>query len=306
MNDIDPRHIYHLDRSIQSSVNAVDLGEIEFNLMASAYGVLEAIKRTEAVIEFDPSGKIITANKNFLDAMGYTLDEIAGQHHRIFVQEAYAHSQDYRDFWSYLSTGKHLFGECLRVTKSGKEIWLRASYNPVVLPDGTHLKVVKVAQDITPIKQRYLDTEKAMKNLRDMRMDEISDHALTKIEESSREIRKLITLIEEIASRTNLLGINAEIEASHAREEGRGFSVVAQEIRRLAGRSSHAVDDIGGLIEQSARAIESGRSEISSVADKAAALIEQIVKIQSESTDQQCDKSGEMAHRIKKTTQAAA
>lgn len=297
MATFDSKHIYDLDRNRRETLDNEILAEMEFNRLTSAFGLFDAVSRSEAVIEFEMDGTIITANRNFQLATGYSLDELAGNHHRIFVGRGYASSRDYTEFWRRLGEGQHMSGECLRYGKSGKELWLRATYNPVLMPDGTLLKVVKIAQDITDLKQKQLLTKSSMENLRDLRMDEISGQALENIYRSSQKIEQLMTLIEEIAGRTNLLGINAEIEASHAGEAGKGFSVVAREIRMLASRSSDAADEIGSLIQESAKAITKGRTEISEVSAKGVRLIDTVTEIQQELSETQCDSSGAYAER---------
>ncbi|MFK7957586.1 MAG: PAS domain-containing methyl-accepting chemotaxis protein [Lysobacterales bacterium] len=123
----------------------------------SAY--LEAINKVQAVIEFDPSGTILTANQLFLDAMGYSLDEISGQHHQIFCQSEYSRSKEYEVFWKNLGLGKTWSGECVRLNKQGSMIWLNASYNPVFDADGKVAKVVKFATDVTESKQKNANSE---------------------------------------------------------------------------------------------------------------------------------------------------
>ncbi len=110
---------------------------------------LDAISRVQAVIEFNPNGEVITANENFLKTLGYHLDEIKGQHHRLFVEPSYAQSAEYRGFWSKLSNGDYVAGEFKRVGKGGRNLWLQASYNPVFDLNGKVTKVVKFATDIT-------------------------------------------------------------------------------------------------------------------------------------------------------------
>lgn len=110
---------------------------------------LQAIHRAQAVIEFDLDGKILFANANFLNLMGYSLKEVAGQHHRIFVDPKEATSNSYADFWRRLREGNYQTAEYKRFTKSGKEVWIHATYNPIKGPDGKVLKIVKFANDIT-------------------------------------------------------------------------------------------------------------------------------------------------------------
>ncbi|MCC3859791.1 PAS domain-containing methyl-accepting chemotaxis protein [Emcibacteraceae bacterium Y4] len=120
---------------------------------------LDALNRSQAVIEFDAEGLIKTANENFLNAMGYTLDEIKGRHHRMFVEHEYAKSQEYKDFWAALNRGEYQVAEYMRLAKGGREIWIQASYNPILNNDGIVTGVVKFATDITENKLRRADTE---------------------------------------------------------------------------------------------------------------------------------------------------
>jgi methyl-accepting chemotaxis protein len=119
-------------------------------------GQLDAINKAQAVIEFNLDGTIISANSNFLKTTSYSLDEITGKHHRMFVDPEYADSSEYKSFWQRLSKGELESGEYKRVGKGGKEVWLQASYNPVFGEDGKPIKVVKFATDITTFKAELL------------------------------------------------------------------------------------------------------------------------------------------------------
>lgn len=112
-------------------------------------GIIDAIHKVQAVIEFELDGTIITANDNFCKAVGYTLDEIKGQHHRIFCDKDYANSPAYVQFWQQLGRGQFDSGDYKRITKDGREIWINASYNPIIDNEGKPYKVVKFATDIT-------------------------------------------------------------------------------------------------------------------------------------------------------------
>lgn len=121
--------------------------------------MVEAFSRSQAMIQFTPDGHILDANPNFLGAMGYTLDEIKGQHHRLFVDPDYGNSQEYADFWHDLGRGEFKAEEFLRFDKHGNEVWIQASYNPVLNSAGKVVKVVKIASDITERKMRSADFE---------------------------------------------------------------------------------------------------------------------------------------------------
>ncbi|TXM97811.1 PAS domain S-box protein [Methylobacterium sp. WL122] len=119
----------------------------------------DLLHKSQAVIEFDGSGKIITANANFLATMGYALDEIQGRHHSLFLEPSERTSEAYRLFWEGLSKGKADSAAFRRIAKGGREVWLQASYNPVLDRDGKTVKVVKFATDITAYKLAALDME---------------------------------------------------------------------------------------------------------------------------------------------------
>jgi methyl-accepting chemotaxis protein len=122
-----------------------------------AQNVLDALDRSQAVIWFEPDGRILEANENFLSAMGYGRDEIAGRHHSMFVDPKYKDSADYRAFWTALAGGEHRSAEFRRFGKGGREIWIQATYNPVRDASGRVYKVVKFATDITARVMRSAD-----------------------------------------------------------------------------------------------------------------------------------------------------
>jgi methyl-accepting chemotaxis protein len=112
-------------------------------------GKLAAIDKAQAVIEFSTDGKILHANDNFLKTVGYTLDEIRGQHHSMFAEPEYRASAEYRLFWEKLGRGEYDSGQYKRLGRGGKEVWIQASYNPIFDMNGKPFKVVKYATDIT-------------------------------------------------------------------------------------------------------------------------------------------------------------
>ncbi|WP_281684425.1 PAS domain S-box protein [Thalassobaculum salexigens] len=127
--------------------------------MRSTGATLGALSKSQAIIEFTPKGKILRANKNFLDAMGYRPGDVIGKHHSMFVSKDYAGSKEYREFWETLAKGQFLRSEFRRVRKDGSEIWLQASYNPVMGLGGRVVKVVKLATDITEEKRRAAEVQ---------------------------------------------------------------------------------------------------------------------------------------------------
>lgn len=128
-----------------------------FSLGAMNKAMLEALGRSQAVIEFKPDGTILSANDLFLKTVGYSLEEISGRHHSMFVRDEDRDTPEYRAFWSALAAGTFQQKEFRRVTRDGREIWLQASYNPILDRSGRVARVVKFATDITAEKMKSID-----------------------------------------------------------------------------------------------------------------------------------------------------
>ena len=126
---------------------------------ADHQGQIAAISKAQAVIEFNMDGTIVTANDNFLNALGYKLDEVKGRHHSMFVDEAYKQSPAYKEFWTKLNRGEYDAAQYKRIGKGGREVWIQASYNPIFDLDGKPFKVVKYATDVTRQKLQNADHE---------------------------------------------------------------------------------------------------------------------------------------------------
>jgi methyl-accepting chemotaxis protein len=124
---------------------------------AELEATLTAIGKSQAVIEFQMDGTILTANDNFLQTLGYNLDEVKGRHHSMFVDESYRQSGEYREFWAKLNRGEYQAAEYKRIGKGGKEVWIQASYNPILDPNGRPFKVVKFATNVTDQKMVFAD-----------------------------------------------------------------------------------------------------------------------------------------------------
>lgn len=129
------------------------------NLNADFKGQIASISKSQAVIEFELDGRIRTANQNFLDTLGYRLEEIQGKHHSMFVEPSYRESADYRRFWDELAAGKYQGGEFKRIGAGGREVWIQATYNPIADASGKPVKVVKFASDITAQKKKNIETQ---------------------------------------------------------------------------------------------------------------------------------------------------
>ncbi|GGA57856.1 methyl-accepting chemotaxis protein [Pelagibacterium lentulum] len=146
-------------------------------LRAISHGAqVDAISRSQAVIEFNLDGTILTANENFLSALGYRHDEIVGQHHAMFCAPEYAKSVEYKTFWETLQRGDFVAGEFKRVGRDGKDIWIQASYNPVFDPQGVPIKVIKFATDVTERKRAEAIIDLMVESLERMASGDLTGH----------------------------------------------------------------------------------------------------------------------------------
>jgi methyl-accepting chemotaxis protein len=241
---------------------------------ADLAGQIAAIGKSQAVIEFKMDGTIIGANQNFLKTVGYALDEIRGRHHSMFVDPSERDTPAYREFWAALNRGEYQAAEYKRIGKIGKEVWIQASYNPILDLNGKPFKVVKYATDTTAqvlvrmgnervrgmmetvaagaeeLNASVREISEAMTKSRETASTavgrvEAADAQAKRLNEAAQAMSGIVELIGNITGQINLLALNATIESARAGEAGRGFAVVASEVKNLATQAKQATDKIG-------------------------------------------------------------
>ncbi len=296
---------------------AADITEAKQQAMDYA-GKIAAIDRAQAIIEFATDGTVITANDNFLKAMGYTLAEIKGQHHRMFCDPDYVASQDYDRFWQRLAAGELIADEFRRIGKNDREVYIQASYNPVFDDAGRVIKVVKFATDVTEAVRRRLRNDEIGREIDGQLGDvlvqmeganEMASGASSASTETSSMVNSVAAAAEELSA--SVREIASSMSAARSSVEGvfRNAEVANTSAARLS-ESAESMNNVVAFIQgiasqinllalnatiESARAGEAGKgfavvaSEVKTLANQASASTKtigtEIAKIQSVSTE---------------------
>jgi len=225
-------------------------------------GQIDAINKSNAVIQFKMDGTVIEANANFLNAVGYALGEIVGRHHKIFVSPEESSSAAYGRFWDALNRGEFQAGEYLRIGKGGKEVWLQATYNPIADASGQLIRVVKFCTDITKSVQERNRKAAIFKTL-DADLNQINDavtqtssqveHAASTSDQTSANVQAVATAAEELVASVGEISRRVSEAArttDQAVEKGTRTNAVVEGLAKSAERIGQIVDLINNIASQ--------------------------------------------------------
>lgn len=212
-------------------------------------GQIEALRKSQAVIEFDMDGTILDANENFLSVLGYRLEEIKGRHHSMFVESGYAQSLEYREFWEALRRGEYQAAQYKRIGKGGKSVYIQASYNPILDPNGTPYKVVKFAADVTAVQRAIEELGEASGSLSSAseELSAVSNQMASASEEATAQASTVAAASEQVTQK--LQGVTSATEEMNASikeiAKNAGESAqVAKTAVEAADSSRTCVDDL--------------------------------------------------------------
>lgn len=244
-------------------MNAVKKLELDnTTINADMEGLLTAIHKVQAIIEFNLDGTIISANENFLKTVGYSLDEIKGKHHRMFCEPMYASTPEYQAFWQKLGRGEFEAAEYKRFGKNGKEVWINASYNPIFDASGKPFKVVKFANDITGSVKRKVEFNEVVLGTTvkfSDRVKEIADR-VSKMSQNSQALgattEEMNASVEELSASIDSIAQNVKSVDSHAKstqiEADLGSAAISKSIEAmdLINKSSEEIAEIVKVISE--------------------------------------------------------
>ncbi len=255
---------------------------------ADYQGQIDAIGKSQGVIEFNMDGTVITANQKFLDVINYSLDEVKGKHHRLFVDPAYANSTEYRAFWERLNRGEYDAALYKRIAKGGREVWIQASYNPILDLNGKPYKVVKYASDVTEQKNYQIQVEAVLKETRRV-MEALSAGDLTQSMEGAftgefavlrdavvRTIENLRDIVGKIMEAVDLI-------ATASSEIASGNTNLSQRTEEQASsleETASSMEELSSTVKQNAenaRQANQMAAAASQVAVKGGAVVGEVV-----------------------------
>jgi len=267
---------------------------------SEAEAKFNAVSRSQAVIEFTTDGNVLTANENFLAVMGYRLDEITGRSHSLFVEQGYAQSLAYQDFWSKLRGGEFFSETFKRVAKGGREVWLQATYSPIFDVNGKVYKIVKVASDVSStiesIGEVGLGLEKMAEGVLYHRIDKPLTSQLDKLRtdfnNAAEKLRKAMWDVggssmaierstNEIQASSDELAKRTEQQAASLEETAAALDEITATVKKTADGARHACEVVGGAklgAEQSGAIVQRAINAMNSI-EKSSTQISQIIGV---------------------------
>lgn len=253
-------------------------------------GKLAAISRAQAVIEFLPDGKILEANENFLKTVGYSLEEIKGQHHSMFCEPSYVASQDYRDFWPKLASGEFYSGEFMRFGKGGKKVFIQASYNPILDADGKVFKVVKFASDVS---ERVDNVDQLARSLNALSEGDLTQELNVPFQPALEQLRQDFNgAARRLRETLQKVHDNAGTIAGASRE-----------IQSASNQLSQRTEQQAAAVEETAAALEEITATVSNAAEQAqeAGQLVRETKISAERSGEVVGQAVEAMSKIEKS-----
>jgi methyl-accepting chemotaxis protein len=261
---------------VATDITAEKLRNVEFE------GKINAISRVQGVIEFTPNGQTITANETFLNILGYRLDEIKGQHHRVFVEPAFAQSLEYREFWRKLNEGEFVAGEFKRIGKGGKEVWIQASYNPIFDLNNRVIKITKFATDVTERVRAVKEIGAGLVRLADNNLNQQIERPFMPDLEKLRSdynlaLGKMKSTLLQIAERIGAIQTGTN-EMSTAADD---LSQRTEQQAEILEKTATALDEITATVKKSAEGAAHARQVVTAADDdakKSAVVVRQAVE----------------------------
>jgi methyl-accepting chemotaxis protein len=253
-------------------------------------GKLAAISRAQAVIEFLPDGKILEANENFLKTVGYSLEEIKGQHHSMFCEPSYVASQDYRDFWPKLASGEFYSGEFMRFGKGGKKIFIQATYNPILDANGKVFKVVKFASDVS---ERVDNVDQLARSLNALSEGDLTQELNVPFQPALEQLRQDFNgAARRLRETLQKVHDNAGTIAGASRE-----------IQSASNQLSQRTEQQAAAVEETAAALEEITATVSNAAEQAqeAGQLVRETKISAERSGEVVGQAVEAMSKIEKS-----
>jgi methyl-accepting chemotaxis protein len=257
--------------------------------IADYSGQISAIDKSQAVIVFNMDGTIIDANQNLLTTMGYNLDEIRGKHHRMFVDSLQQTSGEYQQFWENLNRGHNFIGDVRRITKDGREVWIRCSYNPITGPDGKPFKVVKYASDVTKVVMANLENDKGMKEsvqvLQDIAAGNLTNNMKEEYHGAFGDIKTALNAtIEQLKNTVSNIKNSAQSVNSAASEISSGSKDLSERTEQQAStleQTAASMEEMTGAVRQNTHNASNANelaAKAKEVAGKGGNIVRQVVE----------------------------